>query len=88
MLYDTIRANLYAPCQVGAVYSISFSCGRAYIGHNGKCINKRDWEHYLSTRLAPSGLVAVHCGGYGSVPDTKAMTMLARFKDRLAIKIA
>ena len=53
----------FVPCASGVVYKIPLSCGKAYIGQTGRCLNVRLREHNSSLIGRPFTHLALHCKG-------------------------
>uniref|UniRef100_A0A224Z5Y8 Tick transposon n=1 Tax=Rhipicephalus zambeziensis TaxID=60191 RepID=A0A224Z5Y8_9ACAR len=53
----------FVPCARGVVYRILLSCGKAYIGQTGRCLDVRLREHPSSLTGRPFTHLALHCKG-------------------------
>lgn len=71
----------FVPCQVGAVYKIALSCGKAYVGQTGRCLNERLMEHSNSVYNTTKRNLGVHCLKCPSQPCEPSLhncTVIAR----------
>ncbi|CAN7937951.1 unnamed protein product, partial [Ixodes hexagonus] len=73
----------FVPCTSGVVYSIPLSCGRAYVGQTGRCINDRLREHNLSLRSNVGGHLPLHCRNCACRPTLENTTIIGRYKEKL-----
>lgn len=54
--------NQFVQCQSDVVYHIPLTCGKAYVGQSGRCVNTRLREHnYAWSKQPSSGHLAIHC---------------------------
>ncbi|XP_077516534.1 uncharacterized protein LOC144126337 [Amblyomma americanum] len=51
----------FVSCKVGVVYKIPLSCGRAYTGQTGRCLNERLMEHSNDVSNTAKRNLGVHC---------------------------
>lgn len=58
---STKHRNKYVKFATGVVYDIPTTCGMTYGGETGRCLNDRTCEHAASTRMTPSGDLAIPC---------------------------
>lgn len=78
--------NQYVVCKVGVVYTIPLTCGKAYVGQTGRCVNHRLREHDLSLRSmvgAVGGHMPLHCHGCGCEPIFSKTAIIGYGRDRV-----
>lgn len=62
------HSRKFVACKKNVVYRIPMTCGHAYIGQTGRCINIRLREHLSSLQGRPFTHLALHCADCGCTP--------------------
>ena len=82
------HANRFTDCARGVVYSIPLSCGGAYIGQTGRCLNVRLREHASSLKGTPSTHLSLHCRQCGCAAELNKTAVVMRHRDQRTHEIA
>lgn len=63
------------------------TCGRAYIGQTGRCVNLRMREHDWTLRSTAGGHLPLHCADCECRPDFDNVTIIGRGGNKIAREI-
>lgn len=66
----------------GAVYQISLTCGRKYVGQTGRSVNDRLRKHNQKVSGQRDGHLSMHCHDRGCKPEFKSCMIISRRKDK------
>uniref|UniRef100_A0A224Z9F1 Tick transposon n=1 Tax=Rhipicephalus zambeziensis TaxID=60191 RepID=A0A224Z9F1_9ACAR len=73
----------FVPCATEVVYKIPLSCGKAYIGQTGRCLNDRLREHATTVNAQNDGAhLPAHCSKCGCKALLEAADVMNRAKGR------
>lgn len=81
--YVVKRGSQYVARKVAVVYMFSLTCGKKYVGHSGRCVNKRLREHELSLGCNTPSHLATHCRECSCEPVFSDRIILARDRSEL-----
>lgn len=74
----------FVQCVTNVVYRIPLSCGRAYIGQTGRCLNVRLGEHCNKVgNFPPDGFLAQHCHGCACKPNFQGTVVVSRNRSEI-----
>lgn len=70
------------PCATEVVYNIPLSCGAAYIGQTGRCLNTRLNEHKSAVKKKEHAHLAAHCKECACISIFTNTSVLFRHRSR------
>lgn len=74
-------------CAEGVVYRMPLTCGKAYVGQTGRCLNERLREHRRNMERKGDGNLVVHCQECKCVPSYNETKIVSRNRDQTTREI-